>query len=520
MKRRSFIKHTGAAISLPLLVNGLPIAAMGRPKAFSGINEENDRVLVLVQLNGGCDGLNTLIPLDQYDALSQVRGNILIPEEKVLKLTNETGLHPSMIGLQNLYAEEKVNFIQSVSYPNQNRSHFRSKDIWLTGSPADEFWTTGWLGRYFYDKNPDFPENYPNSEYPHPFAITLGNVVSETCQGPAANYSMTLTDPFSLSPLAEAEGDEVPNTPYGEELKFLRISIAQTNDYSETISEAAGNGSNMVDYPENNRLAEQMRTVALLIAGGLKTKVYVVSMGGFDTHANQVVGEDTATGEQAELLNTLSEAIAAFQADLKALNLEEQVVGLAFTEFGRRIRSNDSLGTDHGTAAPLIAFGSCVNAAILGDNPEIAPDVGKSEGVPMQFDFRDAYGSILMDWFDLEEDKVKGVLHEDFQYLPILKVCARTTDIYHPHFSDPVKIHNYPNPFKDWTRIVFESKNEWVRLSIFDQLGAEIKTLVNQRLPEGEHQIAFDGSSLPAGSYFYRLQLEGRQKTKRMVKAR
>lgn len=493
---------------------------MARPMGFSGINEENDRVLVLVQLNGGCDGLNTIIPLDQYSGLAQVRSNILIPENKVLGLTDETGLHPTMSGLQNLFSDGKLNIVQNVGYPNQNRSHFRSKDIWMTGSPADEFWTTGWLGRYYYNRYPDFPEGYPNAENPHPFAITLGNIVSETCQGPAANYSMTLNDPFSLSPLTEGEGDELPDTPYGEELRFLRLSISQTNDYSEVITAAAEQGTNAVEYPDDNDLATQLRTVALLVAGGLQTKVYVVNLGGFDTHANQVSATDPTAGEHADLLRTLSEAIAVFQADLQGLGIEERVVGMTFTEFGRRIRSNDSLGSDHGTAAPLIAFGSCVNGAILGDNPEIAADVGKSEGVPMQYDFRDVYGSILMDWFEVPEDKVHDILHEDFQYIPVLRDCAYTTDLYHPDFTDPVEVMNFPNPFRDWTTITFQCRNEWARLSIFDVLGSELRVLVNQRLPAGEHQVRFDGSGLATGTYFYRLQLEGRAKTKRMVKMR
>ena len=518
MKRRDFIKSTGAAISLPLLLNGLQVSAMSRPFALNGIEEENDRVLVLVQLNGGCDGLNTIIPLDQYSGLSKVRSNLLLPENKVLRLTDTVGLHPAMSGIRNLFQEEKINILQGVSYPNQNRSHFRSKDIWLSGSPADEFWSTGWIGRYFYDKYPDFPENYPNQAFPDPFAITLGSIVSDTCQGPASNYSLTLNDPFSLSPLFEGEAADTPNTPYGEELSFLRVTITQTNAYSEVVSQAAENASNTIDYPEENSLAAQLRTVALLIAGGLKTKVYVVNLGGFDTHANQVVGGDSQTGVHANLLGELSEAISAFQTDLKNMGLEERVIGIAFTEFGRRIRSNDSLGTDHGTAAPLIIFGSCVNSRIMGDNPEISPDVDNQEGVPMQFDFRDAYGSLLIDWFEVPQEKVQELLYQDFQYLPILADC-QTTSVQDPNLSEPVKTFNYPNPFRDWTNISFHCRTERVKLSIFDNLGSELQVLVNKRLPEGEHQISFDGSRLPAGNYFYRLQLEhGRQKTQRMVK--
>src|SRR5690606_27957596 len=141
--------------------------------------------LVLIQLNGGNDGLNMVIPLDQYSGLTSVRGNLVLPESSVLALTDLTGLHPKMTGLKTLFEEEKLSVIQSVGYPDQNRSHFRSTDIWTTASDSDEYLTTGWLGRYLDLKYPGYPVGYPNEEHKDPFAITLGTVVSETCQGPS-----------------------------------------------------------------------------------------------------------------------------------------------------------------------------------------------------------------------------------------------------------------------------------------------------------------------------------------------
>ena len=517
MKRRKFLHTAGSAISLPILLNGMSISAMPKSSIFNAIDNDSDRVLVLIQLIGGNDGINTIVPLDQYDNLMNVRGNIMLPQSSLINVNDTLAFHPNMSGIKNLYDDAKLGIVQGVAYPNQNRSHFRSTDIWTSGSPADEFWTTGWIGRHFDELYEGFPEGYPNETYPDPFAITMGNIVSETCQGIAANYSLTLNDPFSLSQLSEGEEGELPDNYYGEELSFLRTTIAQTNAYSETIIAAAEGGANVVDYPEDNRLAQQLKNVALLIAGGLGTKVYVVSLGGFDTHANQVVEGDVTTGEHAILLSTLSEAIASFQEDLKQLGLEERVVGMTFSEFGRRIRSNDSLGSDHGTAAPLLLFGSCVNPSILGDNPEIGTEVDIQEGVPMQYDFRDIYGSILMDWFEVSEDNVRSLLHQEFQHLPILQPCLTSVDI-DPVPVDELKLTCFPNPFRDVVQIKFNCGNEQVRLSIFDALGHEIKVIMDKQLAAGEHQVAFDGRGLSPGSYFYRLQIGQQQKTRKIVK--
>ena len=523
MKRRKFLHTTGSMVTIPFLLNGLKLGAAPRSSFFNFINPDLDRVLVLVQLNGGNDGLNTVIPLDQYDGLSSVRENILIPENSVVKLEDHVGLHPAMKSMKWVYDQQKMNIIQSVGYPDQNRSHFRSTDIWTSGSPAEEFWDTGWLGRHLDGLYPGFPEGYPNDQYPDPFAITMGRVVSETCQGNAANFSMTLNDPFSLTQLTEGAGSEVPDTPYGRELDFLRTTIAQTNAYSEVITDAAEKGSNKAIYPEENGLANQLKNIALLLSGGLKTKVFICSIGGFDTHANQVDGNSVVAGEHSQLLNLISDAVAAFQQDLEMMGLDHKVIGMTFSEFGRKIVSNDSLGTDHGTAAPLIMFGSCVISGIVGDNPEIARDTHPREGVPMQHDFRDVYGSVLIDWFEISEEKVKTILYNDFNYIPLVDPCQTTTsvDILQKEFADSVNLRSFPNPFTNWTTISFNSRQEWAKLSVFDALGSEVKVLVNQKLNEGEHQVKWDASGFSAGTYFYRLQLEGGiYKTKRTVKVK
>lgn len=518
MKRRNFLRAASStAAALPFLLNGMSVQTMGRSALFNGMNTDNDRVLVLIQLNGGNDGLNMVLPLDQYGALAQVRSNILLPENSLLNLTDSLAVHPKMAALPNLFSDGKMGLVQSVGYPNQNRSHFRSTDIWTSGSPAEEFWDDGWLGRYLDSLYDDYPNGYPNESHPHPFAITMGSNISETCQGMSTNYSLSLSDPFSLTPLLEGEGGALPDTPYGDELSFLRTAIAQSNAYGEVITEVANQGNTMATYPEGNKLAEQLRNVALLISGGLKTSIYVVTLGGFDTHAAQVLEGDTTEGEHAELLKELSEAIAAFQQDLSALDLEERVLSLTFSEFGRRIRSNGSAGTDHGTAAPLLLFGPCVNPQILGHNPEIDPEVGNSEGVPMQYDFRDIYGSVLIDWFEVEEDVVRNLLYQDFTHLPIIQGCTVSSTEDDPLVA-AIDVNVYPNPCSDYLNIVFTSENENIRLDVYDAIGTRVKTICNKRLAAGEHRLKADLAGLAKGVYFIYMQKGSQVKSKRFLK--
>jgi len=203
MKRKSFIKRALPVATLPFFINGLSFKAFGRGSAFDDMLRaatQTDRVLVLIQLNGGNDGLNTVIPLDQYSNLSAARGNILINETQVLGLngTTATGLHPSLSGIRNLYNDQKVAIVQGVSYPNPSFSHFRATDIWLTASDSDETLATGWVGRFLDQEYPGYPTGYPNSTDPDPLALQIGNVVSTALQGPSVNMGIAITSSTSF----------------------------------------------------------------------------------------------------------------------------------------------------------------------------------------------------------------------------------------------------------------------------------------------------------------------------------
>jgi uncharacterized protein (DUF1501 family) len=388
--------------------------------AARGVGE--GRVVVLIQLNGGNDGLNTVIPLEYYDAYYKARTNIAIPRDKVLRLqgNDKTGLHPAMPGLQQLFEAGKLTIIQGVSYPQPNFSHFRATDIWLTGADAGQILPTGWAGRFLDEEYPQFPHDYPNAGMPDPLAIQVGSLVSPALQGPALTMGMAISNPNSFYDLINDRSTPALPTRAGDQLAYIREMTVKTDQYAGVIKKAAQKVTRQSDcYPPTgkNPLADQLKIVARLIAGGLRTRFYLVSMGGFDTHAKQTDNTDTTTGNHAKLLGRLSEAISAFQDDLGGLQIEDRVIGMTFSEFGRRIQSNASGGTDHGAAAPVFIFGGKLQPGIIGHNPIWPGQLTVNDNLAMQYDFRAIYSTLLEKWFLADQATAESVLFKP--YAPI-----------------------------------------------------------------------------------------------------
>jgi uncharacterized protein (DUF1501 family) len=415
MNRRRFLQKAAPLAAVPFFSNSL-VASVVRMPDYDAASllaaPVSDRVLVIVQLNGGNDGLNMVLPLDvQYDNLALARPNIIIPKASIKKLgTFETGLHPAMDGLRTLYDEKHLTVIQGVSYATPDFSHFRATDIWLTGANYNEYLTTGWAGRFLQYQYPTFPDGYPSTAMPDPLAIQIGSNLSTALQGNSANTGQPIPSSFNgdITQLQSAYTNSVtPATPAGVEATYLRQQQAFANQYRQGIINAWNAGTNSLTYPAtpagvpNNALGQQLRIVARLVKGGLKTKVFFVSSGSFDTHADQVVSADRTTGYHAGLLKELSDAIRTFQTDLTTMGIADRVMGLTFSEFGRRVKSNASSGTDHGVAAPMFVFGNAVNPAVLGANAVIPTGTALTTNtqVPTQFDFRQVYRSVLQDWF-------------------------------------------------------------------------------------------------------------------------
>lgn len=430
-----------SASVLPVMLDGFGLKALSRQSALvqslmqtTALN--TDRVLVIIYLNGGNDGLNTVIPADQLSLYNSLRTNIAIPDTQILPLAGNsvTGLHPAMTGMRNLYNEGKLSIVHSVSYPNPNQSHYRSTDIWMTGVDASVTATTGWAGRYLEDRFPGYPAGYPNPQMDDPLAIQIGYITSTALLGSSQSMAIALNDPDSFYQLV-GSGEVAPDTDLpccdsGELIAFIRKQQALSVGYAQQIKNAADAGNNLATYPESyekNYLADQLKIVARLIHGGLQTKIYFVSLNGFDTHSGQVDETNVTGGAHAQLLQKMSVAISTFQQDLTLQGTADKVVGMTFSEFGRRANSNNSKGTDHGVAAPMFVFGTSLKHQIIGHNPDLnnLPGQYGNKEIDMQIDFRRVYSDILNDWFGTATATTDTVL---FRKFPTVSLFSNTVE--------------------------------------------------------------------------------------------
>ncbi|MBK6831742.1 MAG: DUF1501 domain-containing protein [Flavobacteriales bacterium] len=525
MDRRKFLR-TSSAVTL----GGLTVRGFSSPLMSPLWNRAaEDRVLVVIQLFGGNDGLNTVIPLDQYDVLAIKRPNVLIPEGLVLPLdlAGPTGLHPAMDGMRELWEMGKLGIVQGVSYPTPNYSHFRATDIYETGANADQLLSSGWTGRYLNFEYPNYPAGYPNTDMPDPLAIRIGGSVGPGLQymgvsmGVAINNTddpLNLTGNIYLDP-ASAECN-------GGKLDFVRQVQRQTDLYGDVIEAAAAVGCNQSTmYPTGNapgaRLANALKIVAQLICGGLKTKIYWVSEQGFDTHAQQVESADHSAGNHADLLQGVSDSVRAFQDDLALLGLEDRVLGMTFSEFGRRIVDNASGGTDHGSAQPMFFFGTQVINTITGTNPEIPSNATFQTNLAMQYDFRSVYASVLKDWFCLEETDIDTVLLDTYQPLNIINPdgCLGTGVRHQPaggHQFAP----RLSEPLHGAHQLGIHERR-WPRADPgLQRRRTALRTVLNQPVPAGTYKVDLDLGDLPSGVYYARLQNEGAQQVRNLLKVR
>jgi len=505
MKRRAFLQ-TSVAVTTGVALSGFPIGAYGYSPELAALTNAataTDKVLVIVQLQGGNDGLNMIIPVDQYAALAAARPTIMLPQNQVLPLTTATGMHPAMSTAQQLFQNGQLGVVQSVGYPNPNFSHFRATDIWTSGSSSDVVLTTGWGGRYLDGEFPGYPTGYPSAATPDPLAVSIGSVVSNCVQGPVVNMGMAIASTSSFYQLLSGGVDAAPATPAGHELTFIRQVVSQTQVYTTTIQTAASKAKNLSPlYPAagQNALADQLRIVAQLVAGGLSTRIYVCQLGGFDLHSNQVPTTGSTTGgAHAALLGKLADGINAFQDDLRRLGVQERVIGLTFSEFGRRIKANASYGTDHGAAAPLLVFGAQANPLVHGANPTLPASAGVNDNVAMQIDFRSVYTSILKDWFQVPQATLNQLFGQSFSYVPVIKQAALATV---PGAAPVMGFSLYPNPARAQATALFESQGEPVQLSIFDGLGREVSRPVDGRpLGHGPQRVPLPVAALAPGAY-------------------
>lgn len=419
MKRRNFLKYTAPLTATPLMLAGAPgMRPFATHKMLSALvdncAEVSQRALVLIQLKGGNDGLNTVIPIAQYDDYAGLRPTIKIDETALIDLdttlaaADQVGLNPAMTAIKQMYDDDMVNIIQGVSYDNQNRSHFKSRDLYWTGSdglPGNDGFDTGWMGRYLDAAFPGAAGN-PSGGMQDPLGIQLGDskpsfgFASENANEVAVNlYGQ---DPGGYYSLINSVGGEpissLPAGEYGAELNYIMGIENSVEVYAQRITNVFNAGANsQTIYPDTN-LADQLKTVARMLDGGSQTKIFLASIDGFDTHNNQVVSGSTSAGTHAALWDTISQAVKAFTDDLGNLGLEEKVMTVTFSEFGRKAVENGNYGTDHGTLSNMFVFGSSVTSGVTGTNVDLSNLYQGTQLQGMQHDYRQVFTTLLQDW--------------------------------------------------------------------------------------------------------------------------
>jgi uncharacterized protein (DUF1501 family) len=428
MNRRKFLGNT-ALVSVPLMLTGMPVFAgdgLLNPflQALSSSAANCGKILVIIQMNGGNDGLNMVIPLDRYTELTTARPDVIIPQSALAAttITPTTALHPSMTGIKNMFDNGKVSIVQGVTYPNPNFSHFFAQNIWFSGTTNPSA-TTGWVGRQLETTFPTFPTGFPNATNPDPMAIQIGGSLPLSLLGTDVNFGYNAPNPAALISVATTIPEPAPISDYGTELTFLRQMRNQSNVYASRIT-AAYNAQVTLStmYPTTtNNLAAQLKVVARLIGGGLSTPVYIVNQSDvhYDTHENQVDAANHATGYHASNLSKLSEAITAFQNDITLMGKANKVTGMTFSEFGRRVISNASVGTDHGSGAPVIFFGAGVQGGVIGTSPVLPAVSNGNTQVPMQYDFRQLYASVMQSWMCMTSTETNSILSGTYNTIPI-----------------------------------------------------------------------------------------------------
>jgi uncharacterized protein (DUF1501 family) len=537
MHRRHFLRAAGTT---PFALNGFSITPFANSQLaamLAGCEGVEDRVMILIQLKGGNDGLNTLVPLNQYDAYAKLRPLLKVPDKgvnKYLTLDNaapankQTGLHPVLTNFKAMYEQGLLNIVQGVGYENVNQSHFKGTDLWLSGgdSTREKFkLRTGWMGRALQTMYPDV-KGAPIPRMKYPLGIQIGdpypslgfhtetehrNSINLYGQDPDGFYSLIQT--IGGAPVAN-----VPDSDYGTELAFIMGVEKSVDLYSEHITAAFKAGRNAVSTYPTTGLAWQLRTVARLINGGCKTKIYLCSMGGFDTHGDQILPEgDITFGAHAELLKQFSDALKFFYDDLAGLGLADKVMACTFSEFGRCAKENGASGTDHGTLAPMFVFGKATKPGMTGINVNLANLTPDNQLQGQQYDYRQVFAALLQDWLGGGPNVMQAALFEGYTKAPVVadtyvvapECYNRTTSVWYQE-EQIVPLRLSPNPAITHTEIRFSSDAEYEALLSVHALTGTLVQQSRVEVQSGDNLFYLSTAQMPAGTYFIRLEGRGR----------
>ncbi len=506
--RRDFLKNLGLVSAGTLAFSGLPVQQlMSSPLVQKMLSSAGDRTLVIIRLKGGNDGLNTFVPVFDYSTYALYRPILKVSTSNLLPLDSKYSVPDFASGLKNLWDAGKMKVIQNVGYANHDLSHFTSTDIWdsaQTGMGEK----SGWLGRYLWEGNPAFLTNPPAE----PLAIQVGGDGNLLFfNEDHINMSMNVLDPATLYQIAQTgslyqvNGNAVCY--YEDQLDFMKSMINATYYQSESIHNAYNAGSNNVVYPAG--LGAGLSLTARLITGGLNTKIYMLTLDGFDTHANQ-------DNRHPDLLTQLADSVKAFYDDLALSGKDQNVLCMTFSEFGRRVNDNGSIGTDHGTAAPLMMFGPALNGnGFIGDDVNLT-DLDFNGNLKHKIDFRQVYSTVLQDWLcasELTADTIMGGAYSKlalgFDCLAVGQNEMKTVQKYHQLRYDNNKAFIFLNLPESAT----------VQLEVYDFIGRRVASTGNEYYSQGLHTMQIPGmENWTQGAYVYRLYINGNLESGKMMK--
>lgn len=511
MKRRTFLKSALAtAAATPFFLDGMPVHARTPLKYLAQLPEANvnDRILIICQLFGGNDALNTIIPADDREYYI-IRPNIAIPKDKCVNYAN-INFAPNLSwgdkgGLVQLLRQGSLAVVQGIGYPSPNLSHFRSTDIWLSGmndQDPNHRLDTGWVGRYLEQKYPNFPASLPDD----PLAIQFGGF-SLALQSSKGRMGIEVTNPSGQAGVGlttDALDDESPGTSYLDEYNFISDIASRSNKYADRVKSAYAAGKvKLTGKYGTDSFSKQLANCAALIAGGLNTKVYVVSMGGFDTHVSQNTAPEY--GAHPGLLTNLGVGISEFMYDMVKLNMGDRILGLTVSEFGRRPDENGSLGTDHGTSGIQFVFGTQVNSGVFGNPPDLVHR-DENDNIPFNVDYRQVYLEVLTKWFDLSIDDARLLLTDPTDYVKMLTalpvIQTQINAVNHPQDRAKLAISgNYPNPFVNRTMISVDvPQSGMLTLDISSVDGKNSRRVFEKQVAAGGQNIPID-LDLASGNY-------------------
>ena len=392
--RRSFLKQSLAGSAVISLSGAVPNFLLGASKPIAAAKD--DKILVVVQLSGGNDGLNTVVPYAD-DEYYKNRFTLALGKSNVLKINDHIGFHPGLRGFDKLMNDGKMSVVQGVGYPNPNRSHFESMDLWHTAHQVNEVEQVGWLGRSV--ETSLASESLPAIH----FGRGLQPLALKTINKPVP--SIRSIDNFRLDVLRDAKVKkklaaviQAPRKTDNALLSYVHESANVALETSHRLEGVGDKPNSEFQYPQSN-LGRNLSTIAQLIESGLSTRIYYTTLDGFDTHSNQGASHQS-------LLSDLGNSVSAFMKQVEAQGNLDRVVLFSFSEFGRRVRENASRGTDHGTAAPVFVFGSKLKKPVVGKHPSLK-DLDQGD-MKFKIDYRSVYSDLLENWMGIDPQPIVG----------------------------------------------------------------------------------------------------------------